>query len=248
MRKKGRRLPEVDALRGCAIVMMLLYHTLFDLVFFGNLRMNLFSPFWRGYVITGASIFVGLSGLSLTLSAARERETRGTVPFAKYLRRGLLLLAYGMGITLVTYLVLPEAYVRFGVLHCIGTSAILAYPFLPQKTLSLALGVAFVAAGNILSRYTFPFSALLWLGLKPENFFTLDYFPLLPWFGVVLLGVFAGNLLYPSGKRRFSLPETPHIFLRGLAFLGQHSLTIYLVHQPVILAVLFALGLIRLPL
>ncbi len=248
MQAGKERFLEIDALRGCAIVMMLVYHTLFDLVFFGNLKMNLFSSFWRGYVITGASIFVGLSGLSLTLSAAREKRIRSVAPFPKYLKRGLLLFTYGMGITLVTYLVLPREYVRFGVLHCIGTSAILAYPFISRKTLSLIFGISVILAGNILSRFTFPFSALLWLGLKPENFFTLDYFPLLPWFGVVLLGISAGNLLYPSGRRRFSFSEKPYLVLRGLAFLGRHSLTIYLVHQPVILALLFALGLIRFPL
>ena len=249
MRRSGQnRFPEVDALRGCAVVMMLLYHMLFDLVFFGNLKMNLFSPFWRGYVLSGASLFVGLAGLSLTLSFSRERKHRNVVPFSKYLKRGLLLLFYGMVITLVTYLVLPESYVRFGVLHCIGTSVILAYPFIPRPWLSLLGGLGSIVAGYFLSLKIFPFSFLLFLGLKPPRFSTLDYFPLFPWFGVVLLGIFAGNFLYPGGERGFTLPNIPAFPFRGLAFLGRHSLTIYLFHQPVILGLLFLLGLIRFPL
>jgi uncharacterized membrane protein len=249
MQRSGQnRFPEVDALRGCAIVMMLLYHTLFDLVFFGNLKMNLFSPFWRGYVLFGASLFIGLAGLSLTLSFSRERKHRNVVPFSKYLKRGLLLFFYGMAITLVTYLAIPEAYVRFGVLHCIGTSIILAYPFIPRPWLSFLGGIGSIVAGYFLSLRIFPFSFLLFLGFKPPRFSTLDYFPLFPWFGVVLLGIFAGNFLYPRGERRFTPPNIPAFPFRGLAFLGRHSLTIYLFHQPVILGLLFLLGFIRFPL
>lgn len=228
--------------------MMLLYHTLFDLVFFGNLRINLFSPFWRGYVITGASLFVGIAGLSLTLRFTREKESHNLSLFPKYLKRGFLLLAYGVVITIVTYFAFPEAYIRFGVLHCLGVSTILAYPFISRPQLSLPLGLGCIALGNVLSNRSFPFSSLFWLGFKPQNFLTLDYFPLFPWFGVVLLGIFFGNLLYPLGKRCFTFSEKPHPLLQGLAFLGRHSLTIYLLHQPVIIAFLLALGLIRFPL
>lgn len=227
--------------------MMLLYHILFDLFFFGDLKVNLFSLFWQGYVIVGASLFIGLAGISLTLRYSREKEKGNTTPFPQYLKRGFLLLAYGMVITLVTYLAFPKAYIRFGVLHCIGTSTILAYPFLSRPYLGLLLGPVCIVLGDLLSRRSFSFPLLFWLGLRPRNFLTLDYFPLLPWFGVVLLGVSIGDLLYPSGKRRFFFPTHPHPLVQGLAFLGRHSLTIYLVHQPIILALLFVLGFIRFP-
>jgi uncharacterized membrane protein len=73
-----------------------------------------------------------------------------------------------------------------------------------------------------------------------------DYYPVLPWFGVALLGVWAGHLLYPGGRRRFPLParaaQASGVFpLRQLAFLGRHSLLFYLVHQPVIMGILYAI-------
>lgn len=247
MQRRKERFPEVDALRGCAIVMMLIYHTLFDLVLFGNLKMNLFSLFWRGYVITGASLFVGIAGLSLTLRFNREKAGYSASLFLKYLKRGCLLLVYGAAITIVTYLVFPKAYIRFGVLHCLGVSTILAYPLIPRPRLSFFLGLGCIILGNALSSRSFSFSSLFWLGFKPRNFLTLDYFPLLPWFGVVLLGISLGNFLYPLGKRRFPFSEKPYPLLQGLAFLGRHSLTIYLLHQPVIIALLLSLGLIHFP-
>jgi uncharacterized membrane protein len=80
---------------------------------------------------------------------------------------------------------------------------------------------------------------LFWLGFEPANHVYVDYFPLLPWFGVVLLGIFAGYTLYGRSGRRFGLPDLsawqPVEILQGL---GAHSLKIYLIHQPVLFAIL----------
>ncbi len=86
----------------------------------------------------------------------------------------------------------------------------------------------------------------MWLGLAPERLTSVDYYPLIPWFGVVLMGVFLGNLLYPGHARRFLFPNWSAVLpIRWLAFLGQHSLMIYLVHQPIIMAMLSLSGVIN---
>jgi uncharacterized membrane protein len=64
---------------------------------------------------------------------------------------------------------------------------------------------------------------------------------MLPWFGIFLLGMFFGKLLYPEGARRFKLKELDNPATKSLGFLGKHSLLIYLIHQPIALAILFAL-------
>ena len=134
----------------------------------------------------------------------------------------------------------------FGILHFIGLSIILVPPFLKRPFWSLPAGVFCIIAGNYLENFRFGFPWLLWLGFIPEQFFTVDYFPLLPWFGVFLLGVFLGNLLYPGYRRVFCLPDlSGNIPVKGMAFLGRHSLVIYLLHQPVLLILLAALGVIE---
>jgi uncharacterized membrane protein len=81
---------------------------------------------------------------------------------------------------------------------------------------------------------------LLWLGLAPEGFYSLDYLPLLPWFGVVLMGIALGDFLYHGYKRRIALPDLGGALLvRPLAFLGRNSLLIYFVHQPALIALLY---------
>ena len=102
--------------------------------------------------------------------------------------------------------------------------------------------------GSILFRKLFHFPSFFFSVFKPYNFYTVDYFPLFPWWGVVLLGIFLGKQLYPGYKRIFPLPDWSRVpLIQAVSFLGQHSLTIYILHQPIIIIILFLLGLIHLP-
>ena len=101
--------------------------------------------------------------------------------------------------------------------------------------------------GTLLYTVYFDFPWLLWLGFTPHNYYTLDYFPLLPWFGFVLLGIFVGSRLYAGNERRFGLTVGgDNRAVEGLRYLGRRSLLIYFVHQPVIIAVLLGLGVVDL--
>ena len=73
-----------------------------------------------------------------------------------------------------------------------------------------------------------------------------DYRPLLPWFGVVLIGLSFGNVVYAGGLRPASLAETAPLLARPLLPLGRNSLFIYLIHQPIIVAMLALSGIVDL--
>jgi uncharacterized membrane protein len=134
----------------------------------------------------------------------------------------------------------------FGILHLIGASIVLAYPFLRLKLANVALGLLCIAIGLYLNDFSAAHPWLAWLGIRP-TYFMLDYWPLFPWFGVALLGVFAGNALYGDASKRATraTPQPPSS--RPLAFLGRHSLLAYFVHQPVLIAALVLLGDGRIP-
>jgi uncharacterized membrane protein len=111
--------------------------------------------------------------------------------------------------------------------------------FFRCKKWNIALGLLCIVIGFFFTARTGPIW-LLPLGIHPATFFSVDYEPIFPWFGMVLIGMGLGEFLYPEGVRSFTLPQIPEIVVRPLAFLGRHSLIIYLVHQPVIILVIAA--------
>ena len=243
----SRRYWEIDAARGVAILMMVTFHVVYDLDYFGSADIGATSGFWRMFAQATASLFLLLVGVSLTLSHSRAAgRLAGMALPLKYVRRGARIFLYGMAITVVTWLFLPDGVILFGVLHCIGLSIILAYPVLRHRWLSPFLGVACIAAGIVVSSVEANTDLLLWLGVRTGGMYMFDYFPLLPWLGVVLLGVFLGGMLYPGGERRLHPPDVTGWPMAGLlSWMGRHSLAIYLVHQPLLVAMLMAAGAIE---
>ncbi len=233
------RYREIDALRGVAIVMMVIYHTAYDLTLFGYYQTNVFIGPWRVFARITASLFILLMGGSLAISYARASNEKGGWSLYKtYLVRGLKLVSWGMVITLVTWAYMGRVVIIFGILHLLGTAIILAYPFLSLRWANLVIGAAIIALGIYLNQLPVTHPWLLLLGLRPSTLFQLDYFPLLPWFGVVLLGMFISQQLYPGGTRRLELLDlNGGSGLKVLTWLGHRSLIVYLIHQPLLFAV-----------
>jgi len=231
-----KRFWEIDFLRGIAIIMMIVFHIISDLYHFGGYDFRIYSGFWRYFAHATAGIFILLVGISLTLSFSKAD---GKANYLKYFKRGLKIFSWGLLITAMTWIFYKEGFIVFGVLHLIGVSIILAYPFLKLKFWNLGVGIGLVAVGAYLLNFAFEFKWLVWLGFIPKNTYIADYFPILPWFGVVLVGVFLGNLLYYNYNRRFKLPDLSKFsIVKGFCFLGRNSLLIYLIHQPVLIAII----------
>ena len=237
---------EVDAARGVAIIMMIVYHSTYDLDTLGGYDIQSTSGHWALFADLTAGLFLFLVGVSLAVSRARTSMT-GWKLFGKYLARGLRILAYGMILTVV-FLVLGMGVVAFGILQLIGVSIILAYPFLGLRSTNLVLGALIFAAGQYVLAQDL-YSQSFWLlpfGVVPEGVVMPDYRPLLPWFGVVLIGLFFGNVVYGDGRRRAVLTDKAPVLARPLLPLGRNSLFVYLIHQPIIIALLAALGIVDL--
>lgn len=245
MRSIYDRFWEIDALRGIAIILMVLFHLLYDLVFFDVLQIDI----WSGPVLyigrSAAILFVFLVGVSLTLSHSRSKVSGSQIRFKKYLKRGFHIFLWGLVFTLASWLLFPDEVIVFGVLHFIGVSIVLSYPLLEYRLPNLIGGFVVLFLGGLLENFTVDFSWLVWLGLTPAGFQTLDYFPLFPWFGVTMLGIFSGNMMYPDYRRKYELLDlSQNPLISALEFMGRKSLTIYIVHQPLLVFVLYASGII----
>jgi uncharacterized membrane protein len=234
----GSRLWEIDSARGIAILMMVIFHMVYDLSFFSMYPVNVATGFWRNFAYVTASLFLLVVGVSLVVSHDRALSTLSGFPLAKkFLIRGAGIFALGLLVTIATWLYLHEGFVVFGILHLIGVSVALSPLFFRFGKWNIALGLACILIGFLISGMSGP-AFLLPLGIMPPGFTSVDYTPLFPWFGLVLIGLGLGSYLYAGGVRQFSLRPLPDIFVAPLSLLGRHSLVIYLVHQPVIILLL----------
>ena len=223
-RSSSQRHGEIELLRALAIVLMVIFHLVYDLKEFAGINLDYQAPFWFWIGKTAALLFIFIAGLSSGFSRTP-------------VKRGLKVLLYGMVITLVTYLAMRDMYVRFGILHFLGVTMILS-PLLARLS-SPILGIlaAFSALlGFWLKALWVETSLLLPFGLMYKGFGSIDYYPLFPYIGMTFLGILAYRHLYerqPVPKFSFQLNSKP------IRWLSRNSLKIYLVHQPLLICLIF---------
>jgi len=222
-------------LRGIAIVLMVIYHFCFDLTYFGIARFDFYhDAFWLNFRTLIVSLFLGLVGVSLAL-AARQQFNR-----AAYLRRLAQIGGCALLVTLSTWWLFPKSYTFFGVLHFIALASVLALPLTRFFFANLFLGISLVVLGVTLQHAFFDGPWWRWVGLMTHKPVTQDYVPLLPWLGVVLIGLFLGKWL-PQSKQFSALfgGAAQAAVPRGLAWGGRHALLIYMLHQPLLMGGLY---------
>ena len=233
------RYPEIDIFRGIAIVMMITFHTIFDLTFFRLVPFDVSEGFWRYFAFATASLFLLIVGVSLSISHTRAAaHLQGFALTKKFLFRGAGIFCLGLGVTIATWWYLREGYVIFGILHLIGVSVMLSPLFFRFRYWNAVIGIGVITLGWIIATIPGPMEFLV-IGIHPLAFQSVDYEPIFPWFGLVLIGLALGEFLYPGGKRRWDLPKISDRTIAPLSFLGRHSLVIYLIHQPIILLLIY---------
>ncbi len=224
----------IDLVRGIDLILMVLFNYSVTLGYFGLIQRP--SGFLYSFIFPRAiaSIFIIISGVAAYIS----HESRKNDFTTRYFLRGVKLLIFAAFITLFTHIFVPEGTIYFGILHFFAASSFLVLFFIKYRRLNLVAGVLIILAGFFLQQKEFDFPHLLWLGLMPENFSTFDYFPLIPWLGVLMLGIYSGkNIVERTAYFKFE-NRLAGIF----KFLGKHSLTIYLLHQPVLVILLMVSG------
>ena len=236
----------LDTVRGVCILSMVAYHGMYDLVDIFGLPSAWYTGL-PGYIWQQSICwtFILLSGMCWQLSR-------------RHVKRGLLLVGCGAAITAVTWLVMPSQRILYGVLNLLGLSALLLIPLdkVFRKIPAWAgLGGALllfaltknVSRGSLgfeglvlcqLPRWLYTTDLLAVVGFPSPSFWSTDYFPLLPWFFLFCAGYFLWSLLDKSPRAK----ELLRPGLRPLSFLGRHSLVIYLIHQPALMAVFTVLG------
>lgn len=222
VRLKKDRIWEIDFLRGMALLLMIIFHVVFDLKDIYNYPIYYDRGFYYYVGKMSAILFMLVAGVSSSFSRSN-------------VKRGIRIFAIAMAITVVTYLFDPDLIIKFGILHFFGTSMIL-YPLFEhmEKYALMLTATLIIAVGYFMSNMTVPFDFLFPIGLTSSSFFSSDYYPLFPWFGVFLYGVAISKILYNEKKSifNFTMRDNPVLLI------GKHTLLVYIIHQPIILLVL----------
>ncbi len=242
MNGTGKRYFLVDAVRGAAIVNMVIFHFLYDVfIVYGK------DPHWyglRGIHIWQQAIcqtFIFISGFVWVWGMEGN------------LRRGLRFHLFGCMISLVTLFAVPSQAIWFGILNFMGSAVLLMFP------LHRTLGGASCFRGFILCLFLFVFCRQIQYGYigfgdlvriqVPDVLYSLkiftplgfpfpgfrsgDYFPVLPWIFLYLCGYFFNGIF--GRHERWQRAAERRIPV--LSVVGSRTIWIYLLHQPVCMAV-----------
>ena len=235
----NRRCHLIDALRGLALINMLAYHFLYDvMVVYGRDPRWYLHPavhVWQQYICCSFILIAGFS-----FHWGREHN----------LRRGLLLNLCGLIITAVTLIAMPTEAIWFGILNFMGCAVLLTIPLengLARVKPAFGLAACFVlflllrrvddgviGCGPFLLRLPeglYRFRILAPLGFPDPAFRSSDYFPLLPWYLLFLCGWFLGQIF----EARADWQNTAKIKIPGLSAIGRKTIWVYMLHQPVLM-------------
>lgn len=200
--------------------MMVIFHTAYDLNYLGIYTVDVWHGIWLIVARTIQFIFILTTGV--TSAIAHQRG----LPRYKH---ALKIFGWAMMITVITWILFKEQAVKFGILHFYAVSIVLALPLMRFKMWNALFGSIILLLSMPLKNLSMENPWLFPLGITVPTFRSLDYFPFFPWFGLFLIGVAMGFFLYGPNRRLFKINQK-------LPFekLGQHSLLIYLIHQPLI--------------
>jgi uncharacterized membrane protein len=230
------RFDRVDALRGLAIVWMASFHFCFDLNYYQLLqpRQNFYhDPFWLWQRTCIVSLFLFCAGLgqALALDAAQG--------WLRFWRRWAQIAGCAVLVSAGSATMFPNSWISFGVLHGIALMLIVGRVAAPLRAWLWPLGALAIALPWLVRHPFFDSRWTNWVGLVTSKPVTEDYVPLLPWLGVLLWGLAAGQWLLKNHRSRLAGPVPAGLW--PLAVLGRWSLSFYMVHQPVLIGLILAL-------
>jgi uncharacterized membrane protein len=231
--QRTRRLVAIDIARGAAVAAMVVYHFAWNLSELRLIETEITQePEWRFFARAIAASFLTLVGIGLVLAHPNRIRWRA---FGKRLA---VVAGAAFLITIATYFTFPASYIFFGILHAIALASLLAVPFTQLPAwMSGLVAVLIGVATLLLKQPAFDLPILAFLGLGSRVPTTNDWVPVFPWAAFV----FAGVALAKLGRRWLArAPDGPASGLGSpLAWVGRHSLVIYLVHQPILFGALW---------
>lgn len=227
-----QRCEALDALRGAALLWMIVFHFCFDLSYFGLIAANFYEDaLWTTQRTLILSLFLFCAGAGQALAGAQGQGWR------RFWRRWLQIAGAALLVSAASALLFGDRFIYFGVLHGLALMLILVRLILPLRHGLWLLGGLAVALPFWVAHPFFDAPFWQWTGLVTHKPLTEDYVPLLPWLGVMCWG--AAAMHWTLERRPAWLKATGRPEWKWLAVAGRFSLAIYLLHQPVLMGLLW---------
>jgi uncharacterized membrane protein len=231
---KFSRIKLIDFVRGLALIGMGLFHFFWNLNYFQVINISLYEGFFGIFQKTILFTFIFISGISLVLLSRKNDFKRS------YQKHLIILTISAVLVTIISFIIFDSAPILFGVLHLILFSWIFGVFFLNKTKLALVFGLVILIFPILFPQNIFSSNLIFFIG--PNSIFpSLDFVPLIPWFGVFLLGLFFGGIV-KNNQSQFSKIV---IFnkLNLISFIGKKALFFYLTHQLVLFPLAFLVSL-----
>lgn len=232
----ANRLQLIDAIRGLAILAMIGFHFLFDVSYiFGWVEIDLFSFGWTIFARVVQFMFLGLVGVM----SYRSWVFRDGLDYYKsQLTRAGKIMGMALVISVLSFIFFRDEFIVFGILHFIG-AAVLILALIP-KDFMLALLPVSVYLSYVVPNFDAGNDWWLMFGRVSSDFRSLDYFPILPWINVVVIGFLLGRYVLEFSDFVDDKIRVP----KWILFLGRRSLLVYMVHQPILLGAMYLTSLV----
>lgn len=238
---QNSRIGFIDFARGVALIAMTMFHFGWDLEAFGFVERG-FSrqPAMIWFARAIATSFLILVGISLVLGHQKAFNA------AKFLKRFGMVAGAALVITIATYFATPKAFIFFGILHHIALASVVGLLFLRFNWVvnlvcaAIVLCLAFWARTEMLDAPIW-----WWTGLSKFIPVSNDYVPMFPFFAAVLFGIALAQLGFKMGwNKQLSQFDLTSRFSTALRFIGRHSLVYYLIHQPIMIGILYIIHMV----
>ncbi len=247
----SNRLRMLDFLRATSIMAMIFYHFVYDLGDFGYINLiTVINGYWKLFAQSIGCSFLFLSGISFWVMASRG------INWLKYFKRLAILTASALLISIVTYAQFGSAFIFFGILHLLATCSIFAlmiYRVPIILLIVLGLGLMFLPNFYFDSAYyndsLFSNKYLAWTGLYNGRTGSVDFYAFMPWSAAFIFGLAIGKIFIKSNYLNNLTPltfkeEKKGVFVSMMLWAGRNSLLVYLIHQPILYALIYSFKLI----
>lgn len=234
-KKKEKRFYELDIIKSVAVILMVVFHYFYMYYLIGKPLMDIDNTLLSLSATLSHTSFIVLFGVNLSISYSRSKKKRKLDEYYnKQIKRAILYLCIGSIISFVSYRLIPDKFIFFGIFQFLAMSVLGSQMFVFSEMSSI-IGLVIFSLLSTLTNKSFKNNIVNnILGLN-TGFSSIDYFPFIPYFIYVLLGMVAGHILYKNGERTYNMDSLDnHVeknkFLKFLVYISKNSLIIYILH------------------